>query len=260
MRRAIVTGASRGIGLATTRMLLAEGWAVLGISRTEPPIERGEHQQYAWLSHDVGETITPDLIHDGVSELAALVHCAGIRGPYGAFSENDPADWERTITTNLIGAARMVRAALPALRCSEDGRILLFSGGGAFSPEPSYSAYATSKGATVALMETLAEELRETSVTVNAVAPGFVATDIHRGTPLEGKSDGGRAIHTAVACIRHLLSPSCRGLTGRTISAQHDDWSSLSPWTIPLMGYQGVRDRHKIERLQQLLVRRQRAM
>lgn len=274
MRSAIVTGVSRGIGRAVTEMLLADGWEVLGISRTMPDGFAGERRFY-WLDWDLGQDpadyvqpqhLTGDgyyhpsnVLRDDAGRYDALIHCAGIRGPYGAFEENDPEAWASTIATNLLGTARVVKAALPALKRSEDARILLFSGGGAFDPAPGYSAYAASKGGTVALMETLAAELAETSVAVNCVAPGFVATEIHRGTPEEGKDDHG-AMQTAVALVRHLLSPQTKGLTGRTISAQWDSWEMLSEWTIPKLGRMGTRDRRMISGLERLMLRAVRAM
>ena len=167
-RRAIVTGASRGIGRAIVEMLLADGWEVHGISRTDPDVTDGN---FRWIWGDLanprdGAWTRPRMRTD------ALVHCAGIRGPYGPFAENDPDAWEQTIATNLLGTARVVRACLPALRRSEDGRILLCSGGGAFDPSPGFSAYAASKAGTVALMETLAAELADTTATRPPLASG----------------------------------------------------------------------------------------
>lgn len=255
MTSAIVTGCSRGIGRAVTEMLISDGWDVLGISRTRPDIK---HEQFSWWWFDVGNT--RDELVLGDRPFDALVHCAGIRGPFGLFLENDPEAWAQTIATNLTGTARIVRAALPALLRSEDARVLLFSGGGAFSPEPGYSAYAASKGGTVALMETLASELTGTSVAVNAVAPGFVATDIHKGTPHEGRKAEPDAMANAVACVRHLLSPQTRGLTGRTISATWDDWRNITSWTLPHLGEMGTRDRHLISGLERLMIRSRRAV
>lgn len=257
-RLAVVTGCSRGIGRMVTETLLDRDWAVIGLSRTESEARANLY----WFACDVA---APDVVEDilasaGIEDMDALVHCAGVRGPYGPLAENDPEAWAATISTNLLGTYRTVRACLPRLHAAEDGRILLFSGGGAFGSEPGYSAYAATKGATVSLMETLAAELAGTSVAVNCVAPGFIATDIHKGTPHEGKPDDPDAMGNVGACVLHLLSPATRGLTGRTVSAQWDDWRSLSRWTLPNIGAMGTRDRRKIERLQSTLLRRHRAV
>lgn len=245
MRTAIVTGASRGIGRAVAQMLLDEGWTVRGVSRTNPGIE---HEAFRWWQWDVSQPIAAGPIG---GRYDALVHCAGIRGPYGPFQDNDPDAWERTIATNLLGTARVVRACLPALQRSEDGRILLMSGGGAFDPSPGFSAYAASKAGTVALMETLAAELADSTVTVNCLAPGFVPTTIHAGTPYEGVAGDADALGRAVACVRHLLSPQTHGLTGKTVSAAYDDWEHISGWNVERINASsdGTRTRHPLHML-----------
>lgn len=229
MKRALVTGVSRGIGQAVAEMLLDEGWAVDGVSRTAP--DRLDGDRFWWIEADVsgpsGENLIRIDAEDG-GRLDALIHCAGIRGPHGDFSDNAPAAWLETVQTNLLGTYHVVRACLPLLRQSEDGRILLFSGGGAFNPSPGYSAYAVAKAGVVSLMETLAVEERG-RVAINCVAPGPVPTAIH-DAPLP--DDGGRAMALAVACVRHLLDPATQGLTGKTISAAWDDWPGILPWTV----------------------------
>lgn len=252
MRRALVTGASRGIGRAIAEMLLAEGWEVYGVSRSEPGIA---HERFLWVEWDLSDPWRVAAFSSHTID--ALIHCAGIRGPYGPLTENDPGAWVRTIETNLLGTYRVVRAALPRLRQSEDARILLCSGGGAFSPEPNYSAYAVTKGATVALMETLAEELRDSSVSINCLAPGFIKTHIHDNTPDADRVEREGAMGDVLGCVRHLLSPATRGLTGRTVAAQFDDWAHLTPWTVPavMQGPMGTRTRHTIEQCQRLVRR-----
>jgi NAD(P)-dependent dehydrogenase (short-subunit alcohol dehydrogenase family) len=257
-RLAVVTGVSHGIGAAVTDMLLAEGWGVVGLSRTPPAPRPGLYWFFCDIS--VPDVVTDILALAGIDTLDALVHCAGVRGPFGPFTENDPEAWAQTIQTNLMGTASVLRACLPLLQRSDDARVLLFSGGGAFSPEPMYSAYAATKGATVALMETLAEELSNTSTTINCIAPGFIATGIHKGTPHEHRPAAPDAMANVVGCVRHLLSPQTQGLTGRTVSAAWDDWRNLTPWTIPHLDRMGQRDRHLIAGLQRLLMRGRQAI
>lgn len=252
-KMAIVTGCSRGIGAAVTDMLLAEGWKVIGVSRTVPDMCR---RGFSFIGDDLStDGRVAGVLQYHVLAVDALIHCAGIRGPYGSFLETDPEAWERTIATNLLGTARIVRAALPSLHRSDDGRILLFAGGGAFDPSPGFSAYACSKAGVVSLTETLSAELRGTGVTVNAISPGFIATGIHAGTPDEGRDDGGEALPNAVACVQHLLSADTRGLTGKTISAQWDDFRSVDQVNVEALNASpmGTRSRHKIQCVQNLV-------
>ena len=251
MRRALVTGVSRGIGKAVAEMLLADGWSVLGVSRTAPSKFMPRLHWWQWdVSGEIDPMLAADVSrHLSDAPLDAVIHCAAIRGPHGPLLENDPAEWVEAVNTNLLGTFRVVKATLPALQQSEDGRILLFSGGGAFNASPEYSAYATAKGGVVSLMETLAEELRASTVTVNAVAPGPIPTTIHGDNPLP--DDGGAGMATAIACVRHLLSSHTRGLTGRTVSAVHDDWASISPATVHAVNASpmGTRTRHTIQQV-----------
>jgi 3-oxoacyl-[acyl-carrier protein] reductase len=263
-----VTGCSRGIGLEVTRLLLAEGWHVYGVSRSEPPIA-DDADPFTWLSYDVGSASSMDKLAFRIKnrlgkKLDALVHCAAVQGPIGPLDQVPAQEWVQTIETNLIGAYLVARACLPFLKQSEDGRILLFAGGGAFNARPNYSAYAASKSAVVSLVETLAEELKGTAVTVNGVSPGFVPTAIHQATLEAGAdvvgelayrqvtdglfSDDDTAMQRALECIHHLLSPATRGLTGKTISAEFDAWQGIEQETVGFLNESemGTRRRQRI--------------
>jgi len=239
-RRALVTGCSSGIGNAVTRALLSDGWIVIGVSRSKPALIA--HDAFIWEHCDLRR---PWQIMKGAWRMAprldAVVHCAAIQGPVGKLEDSDPLEWAECVKVNLLATYEVVRTTLPFLRESDDARMLLFSGGGSFSPRPRYSAYAASKAGVVALMESLAPEIPP--VTVNCVAPGFVPTPIHNAT-LEagperaGCNEWGRVVRAAgqcadeamapvVACVRHLLSDETRGLTGKTISVPHDGWRDI---------------------------------
>lgn len=239
MRRALVTGCSSGIGRAVTVALLADDWSVQGTSRTQPPIE---HARFSWLPTDLVASYQVERLANVISArgavLDALIHCAATYGPEGPLTEVEPAEWVRTLTVNLRGTYHVVRAALPSLRQSEDGRILLFSGGGSFNPHPNRSAYAVSKAGVVSLMETLAAE--EVRVTVNCVAPGYVPTPFH-GLPDAPSPQ----LDRAVACVLHLLSPSAKGLTGKTVSAEYDDWQAITPSNVESLNDSLLGNRHR---------------
>ena len=247
-RRALVTGVSSGIGKAITRALLADGWSVIGLSRGYPkgldaPVGYGAGE-FVWLHGNLTTGYKLSWLVEYVEHgLDALIHCGAEQGPVGSFLETDGYDWELCIQTNLIGTTRVLRGALPKLLKSPDGRVLLFAGGGAFNPRPEHTAYAASKAGVVSLMETLAAELTDTSVTVNCVSPGFVPT------PMTGHTDGGsHEMDRAVACVMYLLSPAARGLTGKTISAEYDAWQTIHPASVPHLNASamGTRSRVKI--------------
>lgn len=231
MKAALVTGVSSGIGMAVTRALLADGWIVRGCSRTMP-LDL-EHDRFLWEPLDVAAPAAGDQLATLLRfrTLDALVHCAGTQEPVGAVADTRPDAWAAGVQANLIGAYRVVHAALPALQRNGGGRILLFSGGGAFGPRPYYSCYAASKAGTVALAEALAAELAGTGVTVNCVAPGFVPTPIHAPSEVAGlpvpEATGGEMAR-AVACVLHLLSDETEGLTGKSVSAVYDDWRGIT--------------------------------
>src|SRR5439155_19340 len=111
-----------------------------------------------------------------LGSLQALVLNAGIYGPMGPTESVSLDEWRRAMDINLCGVLLPCRALIPHFKKANRGKIVVLSGGGATNPLPNISAYAASKAAVVRLMETLAEELKEFHVDVNAVAPGALAT------------------------------------------------------------------------------------
>ena len=145
------------------------------------------------------------------------------------------------IRINLIGTAYLTRVVIPAIKQSR-GKIIFLSGGGATNPLPGISAYAASKAAIVRLCETLALELKPYGVTVNAVAPGALATRLtdqllEAGSEKVGaalfkkmakvKAEGGTPLEKAARLCVYLSSAQSGGITGKLISAPWDPWETL---------------------------------
>lgn len=238
MGRILITGGSKGIGYACAQRLALAGASVVLAAREAEPLEialanlpQGDHKV---VQLDVGSQDSWTEARNEIGEVEGLVHAAGVLGPIGPLDEIDVDELEATIRTNLFGTFLAVRECLPSVR-KADGTMVVFSGGGATSPLPRYDTYAASKAGVVRLVENLAED----GVRINAVAPGFVATDIHQGTleagpeksgteyfektssELEG---GGVPPERAAKLVAFLMSETGWEISGRLLSAQWDPW------------------------------------
>ena len=219
----VVTGASSGIGAALTQALAADGHRLFVCARrADQLIAVTRNGRLArWRTVDVADGAETEAFAREVAGEAAMVDalicCAGAYGPIGETAAVDPVAWWKAIQVNLFGTFMAIHAFAP-LMTSGDGRIVTFSGGGAFNSLPRYSAYAASKAAVVRLTETVADELRPRGIAVNSVAPGFVKTEIHEATLAAGPdlagpeyamtqaklAEGAVPIETPVDCVRFL--------------------------------------------------------
>jgi NAD(P)-dependent dehydrogenase (short-subunit alcohol dehydrogenase family) len=247
----LITGASRGIGCAVAQAFAREGSDLALVARPSIHLDRVTQELNAGPARaqsfpaDVG---APGEIERAVNQvfktfgrLDVLVNAAGVYGPIGPLAETDMAPWAAAVATNLLGTAYAMRAVLPHMLALRKGVIVNFSGGGAVAPFPRFSAYSASKAAVVRLTETVAEEVRESAVCVNAIAPGAVNTRLvdevlaageraggeFYKKSLEQKSSGGTPPERAAELAVFLASPAAAGITGRLISAVWDDWKSL---------------------------------
>jgi len=233
-RTAIVTGGTRGLGLAIARAFTAAGARVVVTGREPAQL-------------DV-ESIRADVTDPAAcAALAArapdvLVNNAAITGPVGPLDQTAWEDWVAAIGINLLGPVQMCRAVLPGMRERGGGKIINLSGGGATGPRPNFSAYATAKAGLVRFTETLARELDGTGVDVNAIAPGALNTRlldevIEAGPDKVGKAfyerslkqqrEGGAPLDKGARLAVFLASKKSDGITGRLISALWDDWQNL---------------------------------
>jgi 3-oxoacyl-[acyl-carrier protein] reductase len=243
-RRILVTGASRGIGRAVAELLAERGARIVAVARDSESLESCvaglPGSGHEWLALDVGEE---DAWHSAAARTAlsgvdGVVCAAALLTPIGPIGAYQPADFWRTMRVNVLGTLLAVHSCLGSLEAA-GGAVVTFAGGGATSPQPRYDAYATSKAAVVRLTENLGHELCECGVRVNAVSPGFVATDIHAATLAAGPQLAGAEYYAsterqleresvparlAAELTAFLLDDAAAGISGRAISAQWDPW------------------------------------
>ncbi len=256
-RSAIITGANRGLGLAIAERFVDAGASVLITARDEHRLEAAgaelrRHasgaQQVLAMRADVSVAADCDAVVaaalSAFGGLTALVNNAGVYGPKGAIEDVDWDEWVAAIQINLFGSVLMSRAAIPALREAGYGKIVNLSGGGATAPLPRLSAYAASKAAVVRLTETLAHELLDARVDVNAIAPGALNTRLldevldagparvgeeFYAKALQQRDSGGAPLEKGAALAVWLASAASDGISGRLLSALWDDYAALPP-------------------------------
>jgi NAD(P)-dependent dehydrogenase (short-subunit alcohol dehydrogenase family) len=186
-RIAVVTGASRGIGLAITRALVAEGAHVVAGAR-----ETGEELE-ALVHGGAVEAVPVDLsTATGPADLVAvalahgrldvLVNNVGAATPrLTGFLEVTDEQWLATMNLNLMAAVRTVRAALPAMITAGRGTIVTTSSVNSFLPDPAVIDYSASKAALANFSKSLSKEVGRRGIRVNTVSPGPVATALWLG-------------------------------------------------------------------------------
>ena len=197
---AIVTGGGRGIGEAIATAFAAEGADLVIASRTLAELERVADRCGAagarCLLHVADVTKPADvrqLVEFALAQfrrIDILANVAGVYGPIGPIAEVDLSAWRQALNINLLGTLCACQEVLPAMMAQRSGRIITMSGGGATAPLPRFSAYGVSKAAVVRLTETLAEEVKEFGITVNAIAPGAIDTSLQDAVLQAGERAG----------------------------------------------------------------------
>ena len=187
-KRALVTGASKGIGLATAEALHAAGAEVVLLARSEDTLRREAERLGDRASICVADMANGGALRATLARLDAdtpfdiLVNNAGTIDPIGPVWEQDPEDWERAVRINLLGVFSAVRAMLPGMVARGRGTIVNLSSGAANGALPGWSHYCATKAGVQRLTQVAGRELREAGhpVTIVGLSPGTVATDMMR--------------------------------------------------------------------------------
>ncbi len=186
-KAALVTGASRGIGLAITSALADEGASVVAGARTigEDLTRLAANGPVYPVAVDLATADGPsDLVAQAVSRFGGLDilinNVGGVRPRTGGFQSITDEQWLSTLTLDLLAAVRATRAALPHL-LERAGCIVTICSVNAFLPDPLVMDYSAAKGALANFSKALSKEVGPRGVRVNTVSPGPVATDLWLG-------------------------------------------------------------------------------
>lgn len=188
-RRALVTGAASGIGLATARELARRGASLVLVDVDRAKLERASGELGAGArveSHgvDLGDLAAVDALAREVlahGPVDVLVNNAGV-AVVGPFARLEPRDWDWLYGVNVAGTLRLVRAILPSMIARRAGHVVVVASLAGLVGAPGMVAYSTTKFALVGFAEALRFEVEGSGVGVTTVCPGYVRTNLHKAT------------------------------------------------------------------------------
>ncbi len=227
---AVVTGGASGIGLATARLLAARGATAVAFD-LNPEVAPPVHGIRADVADDASVRAAVDEVVERFGRLDVVVNNAGV-GAQGDVTANPDDEWRRVLDVNVVGMARVARAALPHLRRSPSAAIVNTGSIAAWAGLPQRALYSASKGAVHALTLAMAADYVRDGIRVNAVAPGTADTpwvgrlldsapdpDAERAA-LEARQPHGRLVSAdeVAGAIAYLAGP-LSGSTAGTILA-----------------------------------------
>jgi 3-oxoacyl-[acyl-carrier protein] reductase len=226
-RTAFVSGASRGIGLACARALAEAGVHVVLAARDAAKLEEASKEipNSTWVTIDLGSADSIKEAFAKAGKIDILVNNAAVTKD-GLALRMKRDDWDTVISTNLTGAFLATQQVLQSMMKSRWGRIINISSVVGISGNPGQANYVASKAGLIGLTKSLAQEMGSRNITVNAVAPGFIETDMTAVLSQEVKDNivghialkrFGKAEDVAAA-VRFLASEEAGYITGAVLN------------------------------------------
>jgi len=226
----VVTGAARGIGAASAHALAEDGWNVAVVHRSGGDVAAALADQIVEgggratsISADLRNPDDLDRVFaeaEALGPVLGLVNNAGVRADNLALSISDD-EWDLVLDTNLSAAFRLTRRAMRSMLRARFGRIVNVASVVGPRANPGQANYAASKAGLIGMTKTVAAEVARKGVTVNAVAPGFIATDMTKDlSPQVLEAVPARRAgqpHEVAACVRFLASDAAAYVTGTTL-------------------------------------------
>ncbi|MFD7655841.1 SDR family NAD(P)-dependent oxidoreductase [Actinosynnema sp. NPDC059797] len=227
---AVVTGGASGIGLATARLLADRGATAVALD-LHPEVDPPVHGIRADVADDGSVRAAVAEVVERFGRLDVLVNNAGV-GAQGDVAANPDAEWLRVLDVNVLGIARVTRAALPHLRASPAAAVVNTGSIAAWAGLPQRAVYSASKGAVHALTLAMAADHVREGIRVNAVAPGTADTPwvgrlldaapdpVAERAALEARQPHGRLVtaEEVAGAIAHLASPRSGSTTGTVLA------------------------------------------
>jgi len=231
MRNVLVTGGSRGIGLAIARKLASAGYNVIAVARRESDeLRKAERQgNIHFRGCDLGEIeAIPGFVkslRDEFGAIYGLVNNAGI-GTEGLLATMKNADIEALVRLNVLSPVILTKYVVRHMMADGEGRVVNISSIIASTGYNGLSVYGATKAAATGFTRSLAREVGKLGITVNAIAPGFIATELTQGLTDEGRQRiAGRSAlrrlpeaDDVARMVEYLVGEGGRNITGTVVT------------------------------------------
>lgn len=252
-KTALITGAAGVIGSRIALFFAREGCELVLSDRSDEKLKEVKNNllsittRVEIFSADVSKIndvkSLMQFAEEKFGKLDILVTAAGIYGEISAVEQCNAEKWMEAVEVNLFGTMLCVKFAMPMLKKSQQGKIVLFAGGGE-GPLPNFTSYACSKGGILRLNESLAQEVSSYNIDVNAMYPGlinsgFVQDLIKAGPEKAGEKKYKEALNQvsgdaetispdrAAQLALFLASSESNGLSGKLFAARWDKWAEF---------------------------------